>query len=100
MIETMPTLVVFCLDPEDKPRAARFAKPNAALAIKAAALLGYRVVCISDAEVLEALPEGSVFTRGNGFIGHVRRSVFEKLSVAAGKDQDEAPGTAPEKAGL
>jgi hypothetical protein len=100
MIETMPTLVVFGLDPEGKPRAGRFAALDAALAVKAACLLGYRVVRISDAEVLEALPDGDVFARGNGFIGRVSRPVFEKVTTLAGKDQDETPGAAPEKAGL
>jgi hypothetical protein len=100
MIETMPTLVVFGLDPEGKPRAARFADPDAKLAVKAAALLSYRVVRISDAEVLEALPDGDVFARGNGFIARVSRSVFDKLTAVADKDQDEALGAVPEKAGL
>jgi hypothetical protein len=63
-------------------------------------VLGYRAVRISDAEILEALPDGDVFARGNGFIGRVSRSVFEKLTVLAGKDQDEDAGAAPEKAGL
>jgi hypothetical protein len=49
-------------------------------------LLGYRVVRISDAEILEALPDGDVFARGNGFIGRVSRSVFDKLTAVAGKD--------------
>jgi hypothetical protein len=88
MIETIPTIVVFGLDPEGKPRAARFAEPDAELAIKAAALLGYRVVRISDAEIFEALPNGDVFARGNGFIGRVsRRSVFDKLTAVAGEEQ-------------
>jgi hypothetical protein len=98
MIETMPTLVVFGLDPEGKPRAARFADPDAELAVKAAALLGYRAVHISDPEILEALPDGDVFARGNGFIGRVSRSVFDKLTALAGKDQDA--GAVPEKVGL
>src|SRR5216683_933374 len=71
MLDAMPTLVVFGLDPEGKLRAARFAEPDAELAIKAAALLGYRAVRISDAELHEALPDGNVFARGNGFIGRV-----------------------------
>ena len=100
MNETMPALVVFGLDPEGKPRAARFGNPDAELAIKAAAVLGYRAVRIGDTEIIETLPEGSVFTRGNGFIGRVSRSVFDKLTAVAGKDQDEALGAAPEKAGL
>jgi hypothetical protein len=100
MIETMPTLVVFGPDPEGRPRAAQFAKPDATLAVKAAALLGYRVVRIGDPELIEALPDGNVFTRGNGFIGRVSRPVFEKLTTLADKDQDEDAGAAPEKGGL
>jgi hypothetical protein len=100
MIETMPALVVFGLDPEGKPRAARFADPDAELAVKAAALLGYRAARISDPEILEALPDGDVFARGNGFIRRVSLSVFDKLIADADKDQDKAFGAAPEKAGL
>jgi hypothetical protein len=96
MIETMPTLVVFGLGPEGKPRAARFAEPDAGLAVKAAALLGYRAVRISDPEILEELSDGDVFARGNGFIRRVSLSVFDKLIA----DADEAAAVAPEKAGL
>jgi hypothetical protein len=100
MIETMPALVVFGLDPEGKPRAARFVEPDAELAVKAAAWLGYRGVRISDPELLEALPDGNVFARGNDFIRRVRRPVFDKLTAVAGKDRHEDTGAAPEKAGL
>jgi hypothetical protein len=100
MIETMPTIVVFGPDPEGRPRAARFAEPDAELAVKAAALLGYRAVRIGDAELLEALPDGNVFARGNGFIRRVSRSVFDKLPAVAGEEQDEDARAAPEKAGL
>ena len=100
MIEIMPTIVVFGLDPEGKPRAACFTEPDAELAIKAASLLGYRAVHISDAEILEALPDGNVFARGNGFIARVSPSVFDKLTAVAGKDHDEDAAAAPEKAGL
>ena len=100
MTETIPILVVFRLDPEGKPRAARFAEPDAELAVKAAALLGYRAVRVSDTEILEGLPDGDVFARGSGFIARVSRPVFDKLTALAGKDQDETPGAAPEKAGL
>jgi len=54
----------------------------------------------SRLSILDALRDGDVFSRGNGFIGRVSRSVFDKLTAVAGKDQDEALGAAPEKAGL
>jgi hypothetical protein len=100
MIETMLALVVFGLDPEGRPRAARFAEPDAKLAVKAASLLGYRALRISDPEILEALPDGDVFARGNGFIRRVSLSVFDKLIALAGKHQDETLGAALEKVGL
>ena len=46
------------------------------------------------------MPDGDVFVRGNGFIGRVSLSVFDKLTAVTGRDQDEALGVAPEKAGL
>ena len=100
MCETLPTLVVFGLDPEDKPRAARFAEPDAELAIKAAALLGYRVARTSDAEVIEALPEGDVFARGNDFVRRVSRSIFDTIIALADEGQRAGPSTSPEKGGL
>jgi hypothetical protein len=90
MIEPTPTLVVFGIDPDGNPRAGRFAKPDAEIAVKAAALMGYQVERLSDAEVLDALPDGNVFARGIGLIRRVNRAVFEKLIALA----------APEKAGL
>jgi hypothetical protein len=55
-------------------------------------------VRISDAEILEALPDGGVFARGNGFIARVSRSAFDKLTALV--EQDAGLRAAPEKAGL
>jgi hypothetical protein len=102
MIESASTLVVFGLDPDGNPRAGRFAEPDAEVAVKAAALLGYQIVRISDAEVLEALPDGNVFARGIGFIKRVNRAVFDKVVALAipAKDEDERAEVALEKTGL
>jgi len=100
MIEPQPTLVVFGLDPDGNPRAGRFAERDAEVAVKAAALLGYQPVRISDAEVLEALPDGNVFARGSGFIRRIKRPVFDKIAGLADEKQDERAGAAPEKTGL
>src|SRR6266853_1238077 len=84
MTNTAPILVVFGIDPEGKPRAARFAERDAELATKAAALLGFRLAWITDEAglaIAEALPNGNVFARGNGFVRLVRQSVFERLSA-------------------
>jgi hypothetical protein len=84
MTEPSPILVVLGIDGAGKARASRFAERDAELAIKAATLLGYRSAWIADEagrSIAEALPNGDVFARGNGFVRLVRQSVFEKLSA-------------------
>ena len=99
MTEPAPILVVFGIDGEGKPRASRFAERDAELATKAAALLGFRTAWIkdeADRAIAEALPDGNVFARGNGFVRLVRQSAFDKLSAAV----DGAGAAIPEKAGV
>jgi hypothetical protein len=84
MTDTAPILVVSGIDPEGKPRASRFTEQDAELATKAAALLGFRTAWITDEAghaIAQALPDGDVFVRGDGFIRLVRQSVFERLSA-------------------
>jgi hypothetical protein len=85
MTDTAPLLVIFGTDSEGKPRASRFAKRDAELATKAAALLGFRTAWIMDEAgraIAEGLPGGNVFARGFGFVRLVRQSVFDKFSAA------------------
>jgi hypothetical protein len=100
MIEPMPTLVVFGLDPDGHPRAGRFAEPDADIALKAAAFLGYQVGRVADAEILEGLPAGNVFAHGIGLIPRVKRTAFEKLIAQRKAKQDEHAGSACENVGL
>jgi len=84
MTDTAPILIVFGIDPEGKPRASRFADRDAVLVTKAATLLGFRTAWITDEAgraIAEALPNGNMFARGNGFVRLVRQSVFERLSA-------------------
>src|SRR5258707_655512 len=73
MRDSAPTLVVFGFDPEGSPRAGRFIEPDAEIAVKAAVLLGYEAIRVSDAEILEVLPDGNVFAHGDGFIRRINR---------------------------
>jgi len=87
MTEPAPMLVVFGIDGEGKARASRFADRDTELATRAATLLGFRVAWVKDeagGEIAEALPDGNVFARGNGFVRLVRQSVFERLSGPSG----------------
>ena len=84
MTEPTPLLVVFGIDREGKPRASRFAEGDTELAIRAAGLLGFRSAWITEEAglaIAEALPDGNVFARGNGFVRLARQSVFESLSA-------------------
>jgi hypothetical protein len=97
MTDLAPILVVFGTDGEGKPRAARFGERDAKLATKAAALLGFRTAWITDeagCAITQALPDGNVFARGNGFIRLVRQSAFDKLCAAV----DGGVAATPEKA--
>ena len=96
MTEPAPILVVLGIDGEGKPRASRFAERDTELATKAAGLLGFRTAWIEDAAgrvIADALPDGNVFARGDGFIRLLRQSAFDKLSRAV----DGAVAATPEK---
>jgi hypothetical protein len=95
MTEPTPILIVFGTDGEGKPRASRFGERDA----KAAALLGFRTAWITDeagCAITQALPDGNVFARGNGFIRLVRQSAFDKLCAAV----DGRVAATPEKAAV
>jgi len=97
MTDTAPILVVFGIDGEGKPRASRFAEKDAELATKAAALLGFHTAWITDeagCAIAQALPDGNVFARGNGFVWLVRPSAFDKLSAVV----DGGVAATPKKA--
>jgi len=84
MTEPAPIFVVFGIDGTGKARASRFDERDAALAAKAAALLGFRSASINSAigrEIAASLPKGNAFAHGSGFIRLVRPPVFDKLSA-------------------
>jgi len=96
MTEPASILVVFGIDGEGKPRASRFTERDAELVTKAAGLLGFRLAWITDGAglaIAEALPNGNVFARGNGFVRLVRQSAFDKLCAAV----DGGVAATPEK---
>ena len=98
MTEHAPILVVFGIDGDGKTRASRFAEQDAELASRAATLLGFRSFQIKGQvgrAIVETLPDGNVFARGNGFVRLVRQTVFDRLAahidggVAATPEQRE-----------
>jgi hypothetical protein len=81
-------VVLFGLDENGKPKAARFSEPQADIATKAAAQLKLRVLTVSNANVAELaakLPNGRVHANGKGFIPTIRRDLYSKLLEASGE---------------
>ena len=84
MFDKRPTriLVVYGHDENQKPRAAKFAEPEIALARKAADLMKLRVFETDAYKIrrkLKKLALGNVYASGWGFVPNVRRTQFESI---------------------
>jgi hypothetical protein len=79
-------LVLFGIDSRGKPKAARFGKEHADLAIKAATQLQLKVLASNDpkiADLTAELPVGRVHATGRTFVPFIRRDLYDKLVAAA-----------------
>ena len=82
MTDPTPILFVYGVDNEGWHRVLHFAAKDAVLATKPATLVGFRLAWITDETgraIAERLPDGNVFARCNGYVRHVRQSVFDKV---------------------
>ena len=104
---TLLPLAVFGRDEGGKAHASRFVAAEAALAEKAAGLMGMRVLRLETAEheALGAkLPAGRVFESGRAFVPFVKGALFDELDktpeafTPARPPEAEAPAAAPRKA--
>jgi hypothetical protein len=87
-------LVLFGIDSRGKPKAARFGKNAATLALKAAGQLQLRTIAGDDpkiAEIAARLPVGRVHATGKAFVPFVRRDLYDKLLAAAGNGNGSSP---------
>jgi len=79
-------VVLFGIDSHGKPKAARFGKEYASLAIKAANQLQLAVLAGDDpkvAEIVARLPVCRVHATGRTFVPFIRRDLYDKLVAAA-----------------
>ena len=79
-------LVLFGIDSRGKPKAARFGKEHASLAMKAATQLQLNVLASSNpkiAEIAARLPVGRVHATGRMFVPFIRHDLYDKLVAAA-----------------
>jgi hypothetical protein len=87
-------LVLFGIDSRGKPKAARFGKNAATLALKAATQLQLRTIAGDDpkiADIAARLPVGRVHATGKAFVPFVRRDLYDKLVAAAGNGNGSSP---------
>jgi len=83
------TFVVYGLDQDGKPRAARFAVSNADLVTKAAEVMKLSITEATTepvAEFAKKLPLGRLYSTGKGFVPNVRRDLYIKLAGTLGVD--------------
>jgi len=84
---TQVPVVLFGVDQNGKPKAARFVEKHADLAAKAAAHLNLHVLPIVGSAVADLagrLPAGRIHANGRGFVPYIRRDLYAKLVAAAG----------------
>ena len=100
-------LAVFGRDESGKPHASRFEAGDAALAERAAGLMGMQVLRLETGEHQELgakLPAGRVFGSGKAFVPFVKGALFDQLAAAPGTftparpPEAEVPVPAPRKA--
>jgi hypothetical protein len=80
-------IVLFGIDANGEPKAARFRKAEASLATKAAAQLQLHVLKVADAEVsalAAKLPPGRIHASGRGVVHSIKPDLYTKLVAAAG----------------
>ena len=81
-----PALVVFGRDKGGKPHASSFVESEAALATKAAELMGLRLLRVrTDAEraLAAQVPRGRVFATGRAFVPFIKATLLTELQAAA-----------------
>jgi hypothetical protein len=80
------SLVLYGLDELGKARAACFAAKDAALARKAAGLMGLKVLPVASpqqVEIAARLPTGRLYSSGRGLVPNIRSALYGKLVAAA-----------------
>jgi len=100
--EEKPTdtaFVVFGVDTDKKPRAARFDNSQPKLVAKAAELMNFKLCEVNSpaiAELAKDLPDGRLYANGNGLIPPVPHALYARLSAtiaAASRNADNAVGS-------
>lgn len=92
------TVVIFGLDKERKPHAARFTGENDALLAKAAAVMGMRLavpVSKRHFEIVGKLPAGKIHATGDGLVPNVDQPLYDQIISLVGGDPGAITASLP-----
>ncbi|MBR0842911.1 hypothetical protein JQ607_22140 [Bradyrhizobium liaoningense] len=92
------TVIMFGLDKERKPHAARFTGENDALLAKAAAAMGMRLavpVSKKHFEFVNTLPVGKLHATGNGLVPNIDQKLYDQINLLVGGEVGVISPTAP-----
>lgn len=102
-----PPLAVVVLghDEAGRPHASTFTPEEAALATRAASLMAFKVLPVTEAvaPLAAKLPKGRLFSSGKGFVPFVKAETFEALAKCGGlvtptpPDPSELPSPKPKR---
>ena len=83
----LKTAIMFGLDKDNKPHAARFTGENEALLARAAGVMGLRIAVPATQKHLEItskLPAGKIHATGNGLVPIIDQSLYDQIVSSVG----------------
>ncbi len=92
------TIVLFGLDENGKPRAARFVDDNETLIARLAQALGLRMGITTGskhADTLDEIPVGRVYATGKGSVPNISQDLYDKLNALVGGEPGPISTTLP-----
>ena len=92
------TIVLFGLDENGKPRAARFIDDNESLISRLAQALGLRMGIATGskhADTLDEIPVGRVYATGKGSVPNISQTLYDKLNALVGGEPGPISATLP-----
>lgn len=92
------TIVLFGLDENGKPRAARFIDDNENLIARLAQALGLRMGIATGskhADTLDEIPVGRVYATGKGSVPNISQDLYDKLNALVGGEPGPISTTLP-----
>ena len=92
------SIVLFGLDENGKPRAARFIEDNEPLVARLAQALGLRMGIATGskhADTLDEIPVGRVYATGKGSVPNISQELLDKLNALVGGEPGPISTTLP-----